>query len=76
MVLPIQGSLAYKAELEHINVLELKAIEIRIYTYCKNYVRVMCDNVTTIRYVNNMGDMKSQTCNNIACTIWDFCTKN
>ena len=30
----------------------------------------MCD------YVNNMGGMKSQTCNNIACRIWDFCTKN
>ena len=23
-----------------------------------------------------MGDMKSQTCNNIACRIWNFCTKN
>ena len=26
----------YKAELEHINVLESKAIRIGIYTYCKN----------------------------------------
>ena len=22
------------------------------------------------------GGMKSQTCNNIVCRIWDFCTKN
>ena len=37
----------------------------------------MCDNVTAISYVNNMGGgMKSQTSNNIACRIWDFCTKN
>ena len=23
-----------------------------------------------------MGDMKPQTCNNVACRIWKFCTKN
>ena len=41
-----------KAELEHINVLELKVIEMGICTYCKNkfflHFRVMCDNVATI----------------------------
>ena len=46
------SGLWHKAELEHINVLELKEIEIGIYTYCKNkdflHVRVMCDNVTDI----------------------------
>ena len=76
---PTRG-LWHKAELERINVLELKAIEVGIYTYCKNkdflHVRVMCDNVTAISYVNDMGGMKSQTSNNIACRIWDFCTKN
>ena len=36
----------------------------------------MCDNVTDISYVNNVGGIKSQTCNNITCRIWDFCTKN
>ena len=36
----------------------------------------MSDNVTTISHVNNTGGMKSQTCNDIACRIWDFCTKN
>ena len=69
---PARG-LWYKAELEHINVLELKAIGIGIHTNCKNkdflYVRVMCDNVTAISYVNNMGVMKSQTCNNISHRI-------
>ena len=36
----------------------------------------MCDNVKTIAYINNMGGMKSQICNNIACRIWNFCTEN
>ena len=36
----------------------------------------MCDDVTAISYVNNMGGVKSQTCNDIVCRILDFCTKN
>ena len=76
---PFMG-LWHKAELDHFNVLELKSIKIGIYTYCKNkdflHVRIMCDYVTAISYVNIMGGMKSQTCNNIACRISDFCTKN
>ena len=34
------------------------------------------DNVTAVSYVNNMGDIKSQTCNNITYRLWDFCAKN
>ena len=53
---------------------------ISIYTYCnsKNFlhVRVMCDNVTAIVYINNMGSMKSETSNNIACRIWKSCIEN
>ena len=60
--------------------MELKAIEIGIYTHCKNksilYFRVMCDSVTAIAYNNDMGGIKSETCNNIACRIWNFCTEN
>lgn len=67
-----------KAEVQHINVLDVRAIKIGIYTYCRNKdflrIRIMCDNVTAINYVNNMGGIKSQTCNNIASRIWDFCT--
>ena len=36
----------------------------------------MCDNVTAVSYVNNMWGIKSQTCDDIACRILDFCTKN
>ena len=76
----------HKAEFQHINVLELKAIKIGIYTYCKNkdflHVKVMGDNVTAISYVNDMGGrgggggIKSQTCNKILCKMWDFYSKN
>ena len=73
-------ALWHKAELDHINFLELKAIEIEICTYCKNkgflHVRVICDNATAISYGNSMGDMKSQTFDNFACRIWGSCTKN
>ena len=34
------------------------------------------DNVTAVSYVNDMGVIKSQACNNIAYTKWDFCAKN
>ena len=65
--IPPSRGLWHKAELKHINVLELKAIKIGIYSYCKNkdflHVRVMCDNVTAISYVNNIGGKISQTCN-------------
>ena len=58
----------------------LNKMEKGIYTYCKNkdflHFRVICDNATAITYVNNIGDIKSPTCNTIACRIWDFCTKN
>ena len=70
----------HKAEIDHINVLELKAIEIGIYKYSKNkissHVRVMCDNVTAIAYVNNMGGIKRETGDNIASRIWNFCIEN
>ena len=80
MEYPPSRGLWYKVELEHINVLELKAIQIGIYTYCNNKnfldVRVMCDNVTAIAYISNVSGIIREICNNIACNIWNFCTKN
>ena len=53
---------------------------IGIYTYCKNKnflrARIMCDNVTAIAYINNVGGIKIETCNNIAWRIWNFCNEN
>ena len=64
-------------EINHINVLELKAIFIGVLTYCKgkNYkhVTVMSDNIT-VSYVNNKGVIKSEFCNEIAKELWVCCT--
>ena len=27
-------------------------------------------------YINDMGSIKSETCNNITCRIWNFCIEN
>ena len=71
--------LQYKAELDHINVLELKAIETGFIHAAKTkslHVRFMPDNVTAILYVNNRGSIKSETGYNIACRIWNFYIEN
>ena len=48
-------------EINHINLLELKAIFIGVQTYCKGkhykHVRVMSDNITAVSYVNNKGEL-------------------
>lgn len=65
-------------EIAHINVLELKAIQFGVLTYCKHkhykHIRVMCDNTTAISYINKKGGMKSHECNKIAKEIWIWCT--
>ena len=35
----------------------------------------MCDNTTAINYVNNMGGIKSNNCNDIANQIWEWCSR-
>ena len=54
-------------EINNIDVLELKAIFIRVQTYCKwkkyQHVRVMSGNIIVVSYVNNKGEIKSQFCN-------------
>ena len=75
MEYPPSRDLQHKAERDHINVLELKAIETGFIHTAKTkslHVRFMHDNVTAIVYVNNMGSIKSETGNNIACRIWNF----
>ena len=54
-------------EINHINVLELKAISIGVQTYCMGkHVRVMSDKITAVSYVNNKGKIKSEFFNQIA----------
>ena len=65
-------------EINHINVLELKAILIGVQTYYKgkNYkqIRVMPDNVTAVSYVNSKGGIKSEFHNKTAKELWVWCT--
>ena len=59
--------------------MELKAIETGFIHTAKTkslHVRFMRDNVTAIVYFNNMGSIKSETGNNIACRIWNFYNEN
>ena len=50
-------------EVAHIDILELQVIETGIQVYYKNrsftYVGVICDDATTISYINNTRSMKS-----------------
>ena len=56
-------------EINHINLLELKAIFIRVQTCCKGknckHVRVKSDNITAVFYVNNKREIKSELCNKL-----------
>ena len=72
------GSRWKAEEINHINMLELKAIFIGVQTYCKAY---SCKHVRVINawqhnptYVNNEGKIKSEFCNEIAKELWVFCT--
>ena len=61
-------------EINHINVLELKAIFIGAQAYCKakNYkhVRVMSDNITPLYYVNNKGGIKQSFVIKLQKDLW------
>lgn len=65
-----------EAELD-INCLETKAALFGIICFCKNmrntHVRLMIDNSTAVCYINAFGGTKSQTCNDLAKQIWDWC---
>lgn len=61
----------------HINVLELKAVELGLKTFFNNKeaveIKVISDNTTTVAYINHMGGTKSKECNAVAHDIWECC---
>ena len=63
--------------IDHINVLELRAILLGLQSFFKDYsnvdILVKSDNTTAVAYVNNMGGSKSMQCEKIAKQIWSFC---
>ena len=61
---------------DHINVLELRAIEFGLKSLCEEtsaHVRVFTDNMTALAYVNHQGGVKSPDCNEAAQKIWAWC---
>ena len=64
----------------HINELELKAVHFAVQAFgdrLKNkHVKILCDNSTTVAYINAMGGTKSPRCNQIAYDVWDWCVNN
>ena len=61
---------------QHINVLELKAIEFALKSLCdsnQTLVKVFTDNTTALAYVRNQGGVKSPQCNEVAQDIWEWC---
>lgn len=60
----------------HINVLELLAIKFAMKALSdkvrNKHVLVLSDSSTAVCYVNNMGGIKSDQCNNVASEIWQL----
>ena len=61
----------------HINVLEMMAVWLALKSVCKElrnkHVQIRSDNTCTVAYLNAMGGVKSQQCNNLAKQIWLWC---
>ena len=60
----------------HINVLELKACQLALLTFCKQehniHVQIFLDNSTSVSYINKLGGKKTEL-NDIARSIWFWC---
>ena len=73
------GLLDKEEQAFHINYLKLKAVFLGFQSLCGNithkHIRILSDNTTTVAYINAMGGIKSQVCNDMAHLIWAWCTK-
>lgn len=61
----------------HINFLELLAVSHSLKVFCKSseklHVHIKSDNSCTVAYLNKMGGVRSEQCNNLAKQIWEWC---
>ena len=61
-----------------INYLEMLAAGLGLRSFCSDtkdtHVLLRLDNTTAVAYLNNMGGVKSQACNEMALQIWDWCS--
>ena len=61
---------------QHINVLELRAIDFALRSLCdsqQTHIKVFTDNTTALAYVRNQGGVRSLQCNEVAQDIWEWC---
>ena len=61
----------------HINVLQLLGAKLVLLSFFKDnkdikQIRVMMDNNTAVPYINNMGGIRSNLCDDIAFDIWQW----
>ena len=60
-----------------INFLEMKAVLLGLKSNCPNaqdtHFCVQSDNTTAVTYVNAIGGVKSETCNDMTLLIWEWC---
>ena len=63
----------------HINILEMKAINLALHYFLPQkqvkHVRIMTDNNTSVAYINKMGGTKSPECNDLASESWRLAQK-
>ncbi|XP_068704681.1 uncharacterized protein [Montipora foliosa] len=59
-----------------INYLEMKAVLFGLQSLCSDltdkHIRIQSDNTTTVSYINAMGGIKSNDCNDMALQIWQW----
>ena len=61
----------------HINAIELLGAKLGHFSFFKDkkditYIRVMMDNNTAVAYINNMGGIRSDLCDDIVFDIWQW----
>ena len=68
-----------RAANNEINYLEMLAAGLGLKSFCSDiretHILLRLDNTTAVTYLNNMGGVKSQACNEMALQIWDWCSK-
>ncbi|XP_060587405.1 uncharacterized protein LOC132742914 [Ruditapes philippinarum] len=61
----------------HINVLELIAILFALQALVEKlknqHVKILSDSSTAVSYINNMGGIRSDSCNKVSRDIWEYC---
>ena len=61
----------------HINAVELLGVKLGLFSFFKDskdikHIRVMMDNNTAAAYINNMGGIRSDLCDEVAFDIWQW----